>query len=331
MLREFVAFDGSQFNAPVKLGVSTVANQDLHGLGAIDFLIVTPREFKASAEELAAFHRQKEGIRVAVAETDQIYNEFSSGGQDIGGIRNFIKMFYDRANNPQDMIKNVLFMGAASFDYKNRIAFNTNFVPTFQTYESANSTDAYSSDDFFALLDDGENTDCINCSAAVDVGTGRIPAFSVLEAADAVAKIKHYASPASFGPWKNIVSYVADDRDEGPNGMDHMGDCEEVSDFYYDSAKVMNVYKIYCDAYSIVSTPSGGRFPMVNKAINDQVYNGTFLMSYSGHGSPTRWSHEAILTSDDYGNWTNKNKLPVMVTATLAVSMIPDIARLVPN
>jgi hypothetical protein len=327
-LREFITFDGSQlnsFNPPVKLGVSAVPNQDLHGLGQVDFLIVTPPAFKAAAEELAAFHRQKEGMTVAVVQTDQIYNEFSSGGQDIGGIRNFIKMFYDRATGPQDMIKNVLFMGAASFDYKNRIAFNTNFAPTFQTYESANSETAYSSDDFFALLDEGEDINCVGsgCSNLVDIGTGRIPAFDADEANKAIAKIKGYASPASFGPWKNIVSYVADDRDEG-GGMNHMEDCETVSHFYYDSAKVLNVYKIYSDAYVKESTPSGGRYPMVNKAINDQIYNGTFLMSYSGHGSPQRWSHEAILTADDYGNWKNKTKLPVIVTATCDFGRFDD-------
>jgi hypothetical protein len=322
-LREFISFDGSQFNAPVKLGVSAVPNQDLHGLSQVDFLIVTPPEFKAAAEELAAFHRQKEGMTVAVAQTDQIYNEFSSGGQDIGGIRNFIKMFYDRATGPQNMIRNVLFMGAASFDYKNRIASNTNFVPTFQTYESANSTTAYNSDDFFALLDDGENINCESCTYLLDIGTGRIPAFNADEANNAVGKIKGYASPASFGPWKNVVSYVADDRDEG-GGMNHMEDCETVSNFYYDSAHVLNVYKIYCDAYIKVSTPSGGRYPMVNKVINDQIYNGTFLMSYSGHGSPQRWSHEAILTADDYGNWKNKTKLPVIVTATCDFGRFDD-------
>jgi hypothetical protein len=233
-------------------------------------------------------------------------------------------MFYDRASNEQDMIKNALFMGAASFDYKDRLPFNTNFVPTYETYESANTLGAYSSDDYYALL--GPDKD-INRGAGggnlVDIGTGRIPAQTVEEANNAVAKIKHYASPASFGPWKNVVTYVADDIDEDGSRMNHMGDCEEVSN-YYNSAPVYNVYKIYSDAYAKVATPSGGRYPMVNKAIDDQIYNGTFLMSYSGHGSPDRWSHEAILTADDYGNWKNKNRLPVMVTATCDFGRFDD-------
>lgn len=324
-LKEFVAFDGTQYGAPVALPGNPIANQDLHGLPQTNFLIITPPAFKAAAEDLAQFHRQKDNITVTVAQTDHIYNEFSSGGQDIGGIRNFIKMFYDRATGEEDMIRNVLFMGAASYDYKDRLSFNTNFTPTFETAASTVSTSAYASDDYYALLDDNE--DINGSSNMVDVGTGRIPAYDATEAQNAVNKVKAYASAASFGPWKNVITYVADDKDNpaAENGtINHLLDCEAVNRYFYDSAQIYNVYKLYCDAYNQVNTPSGGRYPMVNKAINDQIYNGTLLMSYSGHGSPERWAHEAILTADDYGSWRNINKLPVMITATCDFGRFDD-------
>jgi hypothetical protein len=318
-LSELVAFDGSDFRTPVKIG--SVPNQDLHGLPQTNFLIIAPDSFMDAANELAEFHRQKDNLNVTVVQVDKIYNEFSSGGQDIGGIRNFIKMFYDRSQDDgSDIPENVLFFGAASFDYKNRVAPFSNFVPTYETYESMTADNPYSSDDFYAILADGSS---IDNNGSNDVATGRIPAHNRTEAAQAVAKIKNYVSSNSFGPWKNTVTYVADDRDAN-RGMNHMGDCETVSEFFIDSTPVYNVYKIYSDAYQIVATPSGGRYPMVNKAIDDQTYNGTFLMSYSGHGSPDRWATEAILTSDDYSNWTNINKLPVMVTATCDFGRFDD-------
>ncbi|WP_118972152.1 type IX secretion system sortase PorU [Taibaiella koreensis] len=327
-LKEFIAFDGSQFGTPVSKG--SVANQDLHGMGQVDFLIVTPPLFKTAADDLANFHRAKEGLSVAVVLLDQIYNEFSSGGQDIGGIRNFIRMFYNRApSSGSGMIQNVLFMGAASYDYKNRLGFNTNFTPTYETYLSTVGTSAYSSDDFYALLD--ENDDINGGSSSlhgVDVGTGRIPAYTAQEAEDYVNKVKHYTSPASFGPWKNVVSYVADDHDnnatEKNDVMNHLDDCEQVNKYFYDSAYVYNVYKIYCDALSEISTPAGPRYPSANKAIDDQIANGTFLANYTGHGSPERWAHEAILTSEDYSGWKNKDKLPVMITATCDFGRFDD-------
>ena len=324
-LREFIAFDGAQYYTPVAASPAKITNQNLHGLGATDLLIITTDSLLPAAESLADFHRQKDGIVVTVATLDKIYNEFSSGGQDIGGIRNFIKMFYERATNDQDMIKNVLLFGAASYDYKNRLAFNTNIVPTFQTYESVVSESitggAYSSDDFYALLDDNDNIDDVG---ALDIGTGRIPVYNLDEAMKVVEKIKHYASPSSFGPWKNVVSYVSDDKDKGVGGMNHLMDCETVSDFFRVSDRQYNLYKIYSDAFPVVNTPSGARYPSVNKAVNDQIYNGTFLMSYSGHGNPDRWAEEAILTADDYGSWTNKNKLPVIVTATCDFGRFDD-------
>ncbi|WP_118972963.1 type IX secretion system sortase PorU [Taibaiella koreensis] len=330
-LKEFIAYDGSQFSTPVAIG--NLANQDLHGMGQIDFLIVTPGEFRPAAEELGGFHRQKDGISVAVVPLDQIYNEFSSGSQDIGGIRNFIRMFYNRAQSDgSDMIRNVLFMGAASYDYKDRLGFNTNFVPTYETYNSTSGSKAYASDDFFALLD--ENDD-INADPLlfpmlhiVDVGTGRIPAYTVQEARDYVNKVKHYTSPASFGPWRNVVTYIADDHDnnatENNDRMNHLDDCETVNHYFYDSANVYNVYKIYCDALSEVSTPAGPRYPAANQATDAQISVGTLLACYTGHGSPERWAHEAILTSEDYNAWKNKDKLPVMVTATCDFGRFDD-------
>lgn len=327
-LKEFFAYDGTQYGTPTFVG--GVANQDLHGMGPVDLLIITPQAFKPAADDLAAFHQQKDGLRTAVVVVDQIYNEFSSGGQDIGGIRNFVRMFYNRANGSgTDLIQNVLFMGAASYDYKNRLSFNTNFVPTYETYASTVGTSAFSSDDFYGLMEEGDDISSYDINRhSADVGTGRIPAYSLAEAQDYVNKVKHYTSPASFGPWKNVVTYVADDHDtwagEGNDGMNHLKDADTVNRFFYDSAQSYNLYKIYADAFSEVSTPAGARYPMVNKAIDDQISNGTLLLSYTGHGSPDRWAHEAILTSDDYNAWQNKDMLPVMVTATCDFGRFDD-------
>lgn len=312
-LHEFIAFNGTQFPSPQYIG--TVANQDLHGLSQTDLLIITNNDLKPSADAFAAFHRQRDGINVTVATLGKIYNEFSSGGQDIGGIRNFIKMFYDRAQGEQDMLKNVLLLGAASYDYKDRIAHNTNIVPTYETTLSSTEGNAFSTDDYYTILDPGETI--LSTNNLLDIGIGRIPATTNEEAQDALNKIKAYVSPASFGPWKNVVSFVADAHDDGNFGsMDHSNDCEQISNFFYEKDRIYNLYKIYSDAYNDIPEAGGLRFPDVNRAINDRAFNGTFLMSYSGHGNFERWSHYAIFTADDYDDWTNINKLPIIFTGT---------------
>lgn len=322
-LHEFTAFTGKQFDNPQF--ISTVANQDLHGLAATDLLIITNDALKPAAEAFAAFHREHDNLKVTVATVDKIYNEFSSGGQDIGGIRNFIKMFYDRASGQQDMIKNVLLLGAASYDYKDRVANNTNIVPTYETVNSSNESQAFSTDDYFVILDPGETVLSEAGNNLLDVGIGRIPATTNDEAMVALAKLEHYISPASFGPWKNNITFVADDHDDASLGsMNHLSDCETIDSYFYQDNRQYNLYKIYADAYNKVAEAGGSRYPEVNKAINDRIFTGTFLMSYSGHGSATRWSHEAILTPDDYDNWTNYDKLPLMFTGTCDFGRFDD-------
>lgn len=307
-LREFMAVDGSSYLSPSF--VQKVDNQNLHGMEQIDFLIVTQSDYAAKAEELANFHRTNDGMKVAVVTVDKIYNEFSSGGQDIAGIRNFIKMFYDRGTSEADMIKHVLFFGAASYDYKDRIAGNTNIVPTFQTLESLSGLRAYSSDDFYSLMDDGET---LGASLTLfDISVGRIPVSTPSQASDVVTKIKGYTEQASFGPWKNNFMFMSDDYD----GLNFSTDAETISNILAGSSPNYNQVKLYGDVYPMSITPSGKRMVAANKAMNDQVFLGTFLMNYIGHGGPTRLAEEDFLTIADINAWKNSNKLPVIITAT---------------
>ncbi len=318
MLREFIAFDGTNFRQPIALG--TVENQNLHALDYHDLIIITHPDLLDAAQNFAAYKTNNFGQSVIVTTTDKIYNEFSSGGQDIAGIRNFIKMFYDRATTPDQIPQGVLLYGNASYDFKNRILNNTNFVPGYQSKASSSNRFAYMTDDYYAILDDGEELTDNNSfnTHMLDLPIGRLPINNTAEAAILLEKYKNYHSSASYGPWKNDVTYVADDKDAGPGGdwMNHLNDCEVASEYFTNQNPSFNVYKIYADAFSRQITSAGARFPGVNKAINDKIMNGTLFMSYSGHGSPARWAHEAILTVSDYSRWNNSNRLPLIFTGT---------------
>lgn len=48
-----------------------------------------------------------------------VYNEFSSGAQDISAIRDMMRMFYERAGaDATKMPRYLLLFGDASFDYR---------------------------------------------------------------------------------------------------------------------------------------------------------------------------------------------------------------------
>jgi len=311
-LHEFVAMNSTSLFTPGF--ISKVANQNLHGMSQADFVIVAYPPFIDAANKLADYHRSTDHIRVAVASTAQIYNEFSSGRQDLSAIRDFVKMFYDRAGtDTTQMPRNLLLFGAASYDYKNRVANNSDYAPTFESPESEDPVNSYASDDFFSFLDDNENIENPGIFNAMDVGIGRLPAYNVNDAENAVNKVIAYKSSASLGPWRTSATIVADNEDDaGP----HMSDGEAAQSVVISKTPNYNFTKVYIDAIPTISTPGGYRAPNANQAIDNAIYEGTFFMNYTGHGNTEVWASERILTATDYNAWNNLYKLPFIITAT---------------
>ena len=318
-LREFIAYDGSSFNRPEFIG--QVENQDLHGAGTFDYLIVTYPGFSAEAERLAQFHQEKNGMSVLITTPQKIFNEFSSGAQDLSAIRDFVRMVYQRAPSGQEP-KYLLLFGDASFDYKNREENNTNFVLAYQSYESLHPVDSYVTDDFFALLDDNEG---LGTGGGLDIGVGRLPVASLQEATEAVDKILHYCSESDSvkNDWRNVLSFVADDGD----GNLHFDQVEGLTAMIGARYPLYNIDKIYLDAYQQISTPGGQRCPEVNEAINKRVDKGAMIINYTGHGGELGWAHERVLEIPDIQGWTNFDNMPVFVTATCEFSRYDDPER----
>jgi hypothetical protein len=320
-LREFIAFDGSAFNTPVFSG--KVENQDLHSIGSTDYIIITNPAFISEAGRLAEFHRQQGELSVFVTTTEKVFNEFSSGAQDITAIRDFIRMIYNRAE-PGKEPKYLLLFGDASYDYKDRIQNNTNFVPSFQSVESLSPVYSFIADDYFGMLDVNEGQ---SATGNADIGIGRLPVSTIAEARAAVDKIIHYAtnSEAVMDDWRNVITFVADDQNEGNNLF--INDSESLARIIESKYKSYNVDKIYSDAYTMVSTPGGARYPEVNEVINKRVEKGCMIINYVGHGGEQGWAHERILEVPDIKAWRNYDRLPVFVTATCEFSRFDDPER----
>ena len=309
-LREYIAFNPSGALMPVNAG--RIQNQDLHNSQPTDYLIITNNLLQAEAERLATFHRQKNNLKVVVITVDRIFNEFSSGSQDPVAIRDLVKMYFDKAGaNVATRPKYLLLFGDASFDYKSRIPANINLVPAYQNAIFLDPLSTYTSDDFFGFLDDNENINSGLVTNLLDVGIGRIPAKNMSEAKNYVDKVVAYYAKDSFGPWRNIVSIIADDED---NNL-HLQDAELISGTV-SANPVFNIQKIYLDAYQQQSGPAGSRYPGVNETINNRIDNGTLIFNFIGHGGSARLAEEVILDQPMINGWINSNRLPLFVTAT---------------
>lgn len=314
--RRFIIFDGTQYHSAEF--VEKVKNQNLHSITA-HMLIVTPREFINEANRLAEFHRKKDNFKTAVVPVDLIYNEFSSGMQDITAIRNFIRMLYHTPDK-ENRLSYVLMFGIGSYDYKNLTKGNVNLVPVFETLTSFTLAGSIQTDDYFAVLDPGEGEDSYGF---VDIGIGRFPVKTALDAAIAVDKTLYYADMpyVSLSEWKNNVTLVTDDMDDNA----HINQAEDVLyKIITKKAPELNVKKLYLDAFKKENTSSGEKCPELNTEIVKAISEGSMLVNYTGHGGKLGWANESIFNINEINSLTNLKKLPVFVTATCEFSKFDD-------
>ncbi len=306
-LREYAAFSPSG-NFPEPELIGEVENQNLHGLGTPEFLIISHPNFLNQANDLADFHRTYDGMKVEVVSANKVYNEFSSGNKDATGIRNFIKMFYDRNQG----LKYVLLFGDGSYDNKGIIPGSSGFIPTFQSENSLSPVSSFVTDDYFVMLDAGESV----YRGAIDLGIGRIPASTSFQADIAVKKVRDYHARQALGNWRNVVCFIADDED----GNLHMSDSEKLANHVNDNHPEFITNKIYFDAYQQITGPGGESYPEVTEAINQQVKDGVLLLNYVGHANERFLADEKVLDISHINAWSNNEKLFIFVTATCEFS-----------
>tara|TARA_B110000008_G_scaffold128042_1_gene130514 strand:+ start:6064 stop:9489 length:3426 start_codon:yes stop_codon:yes gene_type:complete len=318
-LHEYIAFNSSAYLTPTLKGV--VANQNLHNTALdVEYVIVSHPKFLVPAERLANFHQAKDDITSIIVTPDQVYNEFSSGVQDVSAIRDFLRYLYRR---PNSKLKYVLLFGDGSYDPKDRVSGNTNYIPTYQSINSTHPTLSYVTDDYFGLLDDHEG---LFNNDLVDIGVGRFPVSTLSQANILVDKVERYYAKESFGSWRNDIAFIADDGDS-KDGNTHMWQADSLANIVADNYKDINISKIYLDNYFQESTPGGPRSEATNHAINNKVDKGALLINYTGHGSPLGWTSERILELDQISAWDNENKLPLFMTATCKFSYFDNPAE----
>ncbi len=314
--QDFIVFSENSYLEPVE--VVPVENQNLHAIFSADMVIVAPEMFLEQAQHLADLHLTVDRLNSVVVTPEQIYNEFSSGSQDVTAIRDFMRMLYEREAFG-DKHGYLLLFGDASFDYKHRIAENTNIVPTYESLESLSETASYVTDDYFGLLDEYEGG---SASGVLDIGIGRFPVSTEEQAWMAVGKVEDYLlnKPAISSDWRTSICFVADDQDSNL----HLKQAEGMAAIADTLNAGINVNKIYSDAFVVQSNSAGYRYPEVNKNIIEQVEKGTVILNYTGHGGLIGWSEEMILDVPTINAFTNVNNLPLFITATCEFSRFDD-------
>jgi len=331
--RQYLAFSNSNVYQPKKDAKSRVANQNLKGtifnnaqgdFEDVDYIILTPTAFLSQAERLAQINRNQYNINVKVVDLESVYNEFSTGSQDIAALRNFVKYVYDNASVPSKRLKYLCLFGEGSYDYKDRIRNNTNLVPSWYTTNSFGLTSSFVSDDFYAMLDNNEGS--MNTADRMDIAVGRILAEDIQRAKEMVDKIDTYYQPEAYGSWRNNIVLISDDVDEAWEKTlqvttDGLGTSLSVEKSF------LNSIKIHSDAFEQESSAAGNRYPKVNKAIKDAIEVGALVVNYFGHGGEDGLAKERIFDKFDAQDVNNICKYNLFITVTCEYTKFDDPQR----
>ena len=307
---------------PVQVINKAVTNQDLKGsiflnqqqqFEDIDYLIITPQFLQNQAEQLADINREQNNLTVKVVTLESIYMEFSSGMQDIAGVRNFVKYVYDNASNPNTRLKYLCLFGDASFDYKNRISIKNNIAPSWYSMNSFSLTNSFISDDFYGMMD--ENEGGMENFNKLDIAVGRILAETPQRAQQMIDKIKSYYSEDAFGSWRNNFLLISDDVDK-LSDKTLQQTTDNVAEDVKQSKPFLNITKIHADSYQQQTSSGGDRYPQVNEAIFDALEVGAIAVNYFGHGGEDGLALERIFDKINAQELNNPNKLNCFVTLT---------------
>ncbi len=335
-MRHFIAFSAQSVLAPttiVLLAAPPVLRSTICQSGAEE-IIVTPEAFLAEANQLAKLREQggqaTEAMSAVVVTIESIYQEFGYGNKDAVALRDFMSYtMHHAATRPSYLT----LLGTGHCDYQNRITTAPSWLPMYEDDADLNapgvfrtSTDGipYPDDAFFVHLTP-------NAPGNVyDLAVGRISARNEADALTYISKVQQYEHASDTGAWRSLATFLADDRNDPENTppidpLNHLGDTEGEISHLQDRVLVHKVYEV---SYPTAYAADGQRLkPGVNSAIVDAFNSGTVLFSFVGHGNPTVWTHESVLSVPTSINQMNNfDHLAYVTTATCDFSEYDNFA-----
>ena len=302
--------------------VRAVADRDWRNLGdGHDYLIVSHPSLIDAIGPLAEFHRRN-GLKVAVIDVDQVYDQFNAGISHPVAIKNLID--YARAHWAVKP-RYVLLVGTASFDIRESgkaismqpadfdprtgVSFSKrtdvranpsgrNLIPTWQ-YPSDGGQSA--SDNRFVATSDKDYHPAL--------AIGRLPAVSAEEVAAIVRKTINYASASDVGSWRHRVMFIANENATFQSSSDEIA--QDVG------AQGFTSEKIY-------GNQAEGDNLAHQAAINEGLNHGDLLVHFIGHGGRFIWrtgppdvgKNHDLFTLADVSKLRNGMRLPMVLSMT---------------
>ncbi|HET9031635.1 MAG TPA: C25 family cysteine peptidase [Dokdonella sp.] len=322
-------YPATTFASPQSLRATSNVNWRSPAQG-YDYLIVSHASLIDAVRPLAEFH-EKRGMKVAVIDIADVYDEFNHGITHPQAVRNLVANALE--NWPQPHPRFLLLVGDASFDIRhetyNDLAYakfannpqelvpghfsgipatsydsdakrmgNRNLIPTWQ-YPSAEGQSA--SDNWFAAVD-GDDYHPV-------IAVGRFPVVEPAEVSAIVNKTINYMSQPRPGSWRRDVMFITDESSYFKKASDQIAGTIRKQGFLAD--------KIY-------ASPEEADNLAHQSAIKDGLNSGQLLVHFIGHGGRYIWrtgppdlrKNHDLFTLDDVSELDNGDHLPMILSMT---------------
>jgi len=312
-----------------------IADDAVHGdTQGFDYLIVAHPSLIDAIEPLAAFHRAQ-GMRVAVIDVDNVYDDFNGGIVHPSAIRDLVawgsghwptkpkylllvgdasfdihhdqrtnrpdKHMYAARVHPTDMEltqpDGFGALGSTSYSEFSKQLPNRNLIPTWQ-YPTGEGQSA--SDNGFVALD----ADDVHPQLAV----GRLPVVRPDEVKAIVDKTIAYLSKPAPGEWRRDVTFVS--TSEVPS-------FKETSDRI--SRELMSRGFVVNNVYSDFREKDAAHYKKVRESLRQDLDEGNLLVHFIGHGGQYIWRVGPIgdlFSLDDVSALKNAGRYPMVLAMT---------------
>jgi len=320
---KYVAFDPTKTLKKIS-SYETLENTNLHAMETPNMLIVTLKDFKEQAQRLADMHEAVDGMKVAVVDQSQVFNEFTQGVPDPMAIRLLCKMLYER--NPETF-KYLLLMGPGNYDNRKTVGNGGNYIITYQSDASNSELTSYTTDDFFGHLNN--NSVYLAASNKPCIAVGRITCKTVAEAKSDVDKIIEYCTLPDYGVWRNNTMTSSDEGDD----LKYLWQAEGVTEKIDNELNTcMQVNKVHNNMYSKSVTETA--ITLVNRTAteakqhwSDLSKSGQLFTNYIGHAGPSMFTkHSHMWTTADVSK-TSFTRWPFFIAAGCEIARFDSDSR----
>lgn len=287
--QKFMAVSKKAFNRPRLAQQDKIAELTSPQNGA-DLIIISHQKFLSSAQRLADYRAQHNGLRVKLVDVEDIYDEFNFGLIDPQAIKDFLKYAYQNWQAPAPSF--VTLFGDASWDFKKNSGPNAkeNYVPSYGNPVSDNWYVCFDGKDDFLP----------------EMFVGRIPVSSQDEAEMVVDKIIAYENTPSAS-WKKNVLFIT-------GGFNR----SEQRTFTDQSKFLINNYvtpaPASCRPFQINKTTEGYFEGEKKQEILNAMDQGMMWVNFLGHAGSRTW--DLMFNHPDIEELTNKDKYPFITSMT---------------